>query len=55
MKKYFRILLSLLFIVLLQSCATTAKKPTSVHGYGFWMGEWKIPEVPDKVAQWPGR
>ena len=32
MKKYFRILLSLLFIVLLQSCATTAKKPTSVHG-----------------------
>jgi type IV pilus assembly protein PilQ len=32
MKKYFKILLSLLFIVLLQSCATTAKKPTSVHG-----------------------
>ena len=32
MKRYFRILLSLLFIVLLQSCATTAKKPTSVHG-----------------------
>ena len=32
MKQYFRILLSLLFIVLLQSCATTAKKPTSVHG-----------------------
>ena len=31
MKKYFRILLSLLFIVLLQSCATT-KKPVSVHG-----------------------
>ena len=31
MKKYFRILLSLLFIVLLQSCATT-KKPKSVHG-----------------------
>ena len=31
MKQYFRILLSLLFIVLLQSCATT-KKPTSVHG-----------------------
>ena len=30
MKKYFRILLSLLFIVLLQSCATT-KKPVSVH------------------------
>ena len=32
MKKYFRILLSLLFIVLLQSCATTGKKPQSVHG-----------------------
>ena len=32
MKRYFRILLSLLFIVLLQSCATTAKKSTSVHG-----------------------
>ena len=31
MKKCFKILLSLLFIVLLQSCATT-KKPTSVHG-----------------------
>ena len=31
MKKYFKILLSLLFIVLLQSCATT-KKPVSVHG-----------------------
>ena len=31
MKKCFKILLSLLFIVLLQSCATT-KKPVSVHG-----------------------
>ena len=31
MKKYFKILLSLLFIVLLQSCATI-KKPVSVHG-----------------------
>ena len=31
MKKCFKILLSLLFIVLLQSCATT-KKPLSVHG-----------------------
>jgi type IV pilus assembly protein PilQ len=31
MKKYFKILLSLLFIILLQSCATT-KKQVSVHG-----------------------
>jgi type IV pilus assembly protein PilQ len=31
MKKYFKILLSLLFIILLQSCATT-KKPVAVHG-----------------------
>jgi len=31
MKKYFKILLSLLFIILLQSCATT-KKPVTVHG-----------------------
>ncbi len=32
MKKYFKIILSLLFIVLLQSCATPGKKPQSVHG-----------------------
>ena len=32
MKKYFKIILSLLFIVLLQSCATLDKKPQSVHG-----------------------
>ena len=32
MEKYFKIILSLLFIVLLQSCATPGKKPQSVHG-----------------------
>ena len=32
MEKYFKIILSLLFIVLLQSCATSGKKPQSVHG-----------------------
>jgi type IV pilus assembly protein PilQ len=32
MKKYFKIILSLLFIVLLQSCATPGEKPQSVHG-----------------------
>ena len=32
MEKYFKIILSLLFIVLLQSCATPGKKPKSVHG-----------------------
>ena len=32
MNKYFKIILSFLFIVLLQSCATTSKKPQSVHG-----------------------
>ncbi|MDA1284237.1 MAG: type IV pilus secretin PilQ [Proteobacteria bacterium] len=32
MKKYLKILLSLFFIVLLQSCATHEKKPNSVHG-----------------------
>jgi len=32
MEKYFKIILSLLFIVLLQSCATLEKKPQSVHG-----------------------
>ena len=32
MKKYFNILLSILFISLLQSCASPGKKPKSVHG-----------------------
>ena len=32
MKKYLKIILSLSFIVLLQSCATLDKKPQSVHG-----------------------
>ena len=32
MIKYFKIILSLLFVVLLQSCATSGKKPQSVHG-----------------------
>jgi len=32
MNKYFKIILSFLFIILLQSCATTSKKPASVHG-----------------------
>ena len=32
MNRYFKIILSFLFIVLLQSCATTSKKPQSVHG-----------------------
>ena len=32
MNKYFKIILSFLFIILLQSCATTSKKPQSVHG-----------------------
>jgi type IV pilus assembly protein PilQ len=32
MIKYLKILLSLVFIVLLQSCASTGKKPKSVHG-----------------------
>ncbi|MBC8297917.1 MAG: type IV pilus secretin PilQ [Pelagibacterales bacterium] len=32
MKKYFKIILSLLFIVLLQSCATPGEKTQSVHG-----------------------
>ena len=32
MEKYLKIILSLLFIVLLQSCATPGKKPQSVHG-----------------------
>ena len=32
MEKYLKIILSLLFIVLLQSCATSGKKPQSVHG-----------------------
>ena len=32
MKRYFKIILSLLLIVLLQSCATPGKKPQSVHG-----------------------
>ena len=32
MIKYLKILLSLIFIVLLQSCASTGKKPKSVHG-----------------------
>ena len=32
MNKYFKIILSFLFIVLLPSCATTSKKPQSVHG-----------------------
>ena len=32
MNKYFKIIISLLFIVLLQSCATNTKKSQSVHG-----------------------
>jgi len=32
MNKYFKILISLTFIVLLQSCATPGQKPKSVHG-----------------------
>jgi type IV pilus assembly protein PilQ len=32
MEKYLKIILSLSFIVLLQSCATSGKKPQSVHG-----------------------
>jgi len=32
MNRYFKIIVSFLFIVLLQSCATTSKKPQSVHG-----------------------
>ena len=32
MEKYLKIILSLLFVVLLQSCATPGKKPQSVHG-----------------------
>ena len=32
MNKYFKIILSFLFIILLQSCAATSKKPQSVHG-----------------------
>ena len=32
MNKYVKIILSFLFIILLQSCATTSKKPASVHG-----------------------
>ena len=32
MEKYFKIILSLLFIVLLQSCATPGKKPKLIHG-----------------------
>jgi hypothetical protein len=32
MKRYLKVLLSLFFIVLLQSCANTGKKPKSVHG-----------------------
>ena len=32
MKKYLNILLSILFISLLQSCASPGKKPKSVHG-----------------------
>ena len=32
MNRYFKIILLFLFIVLLQSCATTSKKPQSVHG-----------------------
>ena len=32
MNKYFKILIALSFIVLLQSCASTGKKPKSVHG-----------------------
>ena len=32
MNKYFKIILSFLFIILLQSSATTSKKPQSVHG-----------------------
>ena len=32
MNRYFKIILSLSFIVLLQSCATSGKKPQSVHG-----------------------
>jgi len=32
MNKYYKIILSFLFIILLQSCATTSKKPASVHG-----------------------
>ena len=32
MNRYFKIILSFLFIILLQSCAATSKKPQSVHG-----------------------
>ena len=32
MNRYFKILITLSFIVLLQSCATTGKNPKSVHG-----------------------
>ena len=32
MNRYFKILTTLSFIILLQSCATTGKKPKSVHG-----------------------
>ena len=32
MNKYFKIIISLLFIVLLQSCATASKDKKSVHG-----------------------
>ena len=32
MNRYFKIILSFLFIVLLQSCATTSKNTQSVHG-----------------------
>ena len=32
MNKYFKIILSFLFIILLQSCTTTSKKSQSVHG-----------------------
>ena len=32
MNRYFKIILLFLFIVLLQSCATTSKEPQSVHG-----------------------
>ena len=32
MNRYFKILITLSFIVLLQSCASTGKKPKSVHG-----------------------